>query len=260
MKAEGSAQSPDALHVRENCIQTTGGVGLLELITPKVRQSRPSNLFSSIGFCSQNWRTHARCTEHAVVSFAPPTLIRVYADRRNNAPGLIKPSVDMVKPSLVYPTLTILTVTQRRATPCLRGLRPPLETSSARRNTQQLTRGLPLPPSKARTPRSTALDAPTSWLKNRQPQPEFSVTKRKQRYQRSSHRHGYHLSNVVITATSILQVDWLLSKPLRSSEKFAINAQPVRDSSRLSLHSRSPKCERPIIGSGKTAVYLLSCY
>lgn len=39
MKAEGSAQSPDALHVRENCIQSTG-VGLLELITPKVRQSR----------------------------------------------------------------------------------------------------------------------------------------------------------------------------------------------------------------------------
>lgn len=36
MKAEGSAQSPDALHVRENCIKTKD-VGLLELITPKVR-------------------------------------------------------------------------------------------------------------------------------------------------------------------------------------------------------------------------------
>lgn len=39
MKAEGSAQSADALHVRENCIQTNN-VGLLELITPKVRQSQ----------------------------------------------------------------------------------------------------------------------------------------------------------------------------------------------------------------------------
>lgn len=35
MKAEGSAQNPDAQYVRANCIQTTH-VGLLELATPEV--------------------------------------------------------------------------------------------------------------------------------------------------------------------------------------------------------------------------------
>lgn len=36
MKAEGSAQNLDAQYVRANCIMTDE-VGLLELITPKVR-------------------------------------------------------------------------------------------------------------------------------------------------------------------------------------------------------------------------------
>lgn len=35
MKAEGSAQNPDAQHVRGNCIQSRD-VDLVELITPKV--------------------------------------------------------------------------------------------------------------------------------------------------------------------------------------------------------------------------------
>ena len=35
MKAEGSAQNPDAQYVRDNCFQTQE-VGLIELITPEV--------------------------------------------------------------------------------------------------------------------------------------------------------------------------------------------------------------------------------
>ena len=36
MKAEGSADNPDAQHVRENCMHPKS-VGLVELITPEVR-------------------------------------------------------------------------------------------------------------------------------------------------------------------------------------------------------------------------------
>lgn len=38
MKADGSAEDPDAQYVRANCIQSEK-VGLVELITPEVQQN-----------------------------------------------------------------------------------------------------------------------------------------------------------------------------------------------------------------------------
>lgn len=137
MKAEGSAQSPDALHVRENCIHTAE-VGLLELITPKVRESPKVFLNGRVPLAAAHL-AHTPGTEDGTPSSSVCFL--------KSKPGT---EANLPITTLLASNSSFSTCSTHRVMPYRKASRPPLETSSARQNTRRLTRVLPLPHSKAR--------------------------------------------------------------------------------------------------------------